>query len=118
ALEERLGHRRAVLPDEEAIATVRAVVDARGDELFADARLALDEDGDARVDDLLELLQQLFHRRALADDLRRSVLLAPGPPLLLLHLEERVLLTEALLGRAEALRHARVRDGERRVLRE
>src|SRR5262249_46972413 len=78
ALEERLRHRGAVLPDEEALATVRAVVDARRDELLADAGLALDEDRDARVHHLLELLEELPHRRALADDLRRAASLAAG----------------------------------------
>jgi hypothetical protein len=80
-------------------------------------QLAITTPREARGD-LLELLEQLLHRRAAADDLGRPVLLAAGAALLLLALEEPVLFLETLLGGTQALRDARVRDGERRVLRE
>ena len=52
--------------------------------------------------------------RALADDLR--LLALADAARLLAPLEERVLLLEPLLGRAQALDQARVGDGERRVV--
>ena len=48
--------------DEELVAPARAVVHRGGDELLADAGLALDEHRDARVDDLVELLEERAHR--------------------------------------------------------
>ena len=62
ALEQVLGHRGAVLPDEELVAAARAVVHGGGDELLAHARLPLDEHRHLRVDDLVELRDEGAHR--------------------------------------------------------
>jgi hypothetical protein len=66
ALEQVLGHGRAVLRDEELVLAARLVVHGAGDELLARAGLALDEHRDARVDHLAELLEELPHRSALS----------------------------------------------------
>ena len=62
ALEQVLGQRGAVLADEELVAPRALIVHGRGDELLAGAGLALDEHGGARVDDLVELAEDLLHR--------------------------------------------------------
>jgi hypothetical protein len=68
ALEEVLGHGRAVLRDEELVLAVGPVVHRARDELLARAGLALDEHRHARVDDLAQLLEEAPHRSGVADD--------------------------------------------------
>src|SRR5262249_18614187 len=108
ALEEGLGEGGAVLRDEELVAPLRLVVDRRGDELLAGAGLALDADGGAGVDDLLERGEDRAHRRRLADDVREAAAL-------LAVLQITVLAAQALVGDAEAPDEERVLDGERRL---
>ena len=107
ALEQVLRHRRAVLRHEQLVAPARPGSGRRGDQLLAGAGLALDEHGDARVDDLLELLEDLAHRRRLADDVGEA-------PLLLAALQVLHFAAQLLLGEAQPLHQARVLDRQRR----
>src|SRR5438552_2151201 len=87
-----------------------------GDELLADPCLAFDENGDAGVDDLLELPEEISHRRRRSDDLLRPT--SARAALLLAALEVRVLFFQALFCGAEALDQAGHGDGQRYVVRE
>ncbi len=66
--EERLGNRRAVHFDERHVALGAAVVNRAGDELFAGAGLAGDEDGALGVGHELGAADDFFHRAAAPDD--------------------------------------------------
>jgi hypothetical protein len=113
ALEQVLGHRRAILGDEELVAPLRTVMKRRSNELLAGPGLALDEHGHAGLGDLVQLREQGHHRLALPQDRVRRAL-----PLFLAALQERVLLVQPLFCRGKALDEPRARDRQRCVGRE
>jgi hypothetical protein len=67
ALEQRLGHRRAVDRDELRILAARAIVDRARDDLLAGAALAGDEHGCIGDRDLIDQRIDLMHRGRRAD---------------------------------------------------
>jgi hypothetical protein len=113
ALQEILGHRRAVLGDEELIAAFRSVVQRRRDELFAGSGLPLDEDRDPRLHHFFELPEQRQHGLALTEDLLFAAL-----PLFFAALQEGVFLVETVFGRHQPLDELAALDGERGIGRE
>ena len=72
ALEQRLGHRRAVDRDERARLAPAALVQRARDELLAGAALAGDQHGRVGLGDAVDQVADLPHRRARADDLARQ----------------------------------------------
>ncbi len=75
-LDQLLRQRRAVDLDERALRAAAAHVDRVGDQLLADAVLALDQDVGVALGHRLDQLEQLAHLLALADDVRERVLIA------------------------------------------
>lgn len=67
--EEVFGERRAVETDEGALFAFATEVDGPGDEFFSDAALSADEDGRLGGGGSGDLLLDLHHSAALADDL-------------------------------------------------
>ena len=81
-LEQPLGDAGAVDRDEGSGGPRALLVDRLGDELFARAALATDQDGDLGVDGVSQGAQHRAHLRGARDDARRAprlVVVAPGP---------------------------------------
>src|SRR5262249_51221898 len=74
--DQALGQRRAADLDERLLRAQRAVVNRVGDELLARAGLAAEEDRGVRAGHLRDLLEDLPHRSAAADEVREVVPLA------------------------------------------
>src|SRR5262249_60654453 len=68
ALEQRLGHRRAVDRDERAVLALALVVDRARDDFLAGTALAGDQHGRIGAADLIDQRVDLLHRRARADE--------------------------------------------------
>ena len=100
-LEQVLGNGAAVDGDERPLGARRAAVHLARDELLAGAGLAGDEHRDVGGGDLLDLLEDLLHRRARADDVAEA------------HLLE--LLGQELVVELELVDEQRVADDERRL---
>jgi hypothetical protein len=105
ALEERLGHRRAIDGDERAILPAPVAVEGTRNDLLAGPAFARDEHGDVRLCDPLDQLEDRLHRRAPADHL----VVAGGPC-------GRAAETLDLLTELAMLRRAIDGDGEHIVL--
>jgi hypothetical protein len=73
ALDEALGQRSAVDPDERALGAIRVAMQRRGDQLLARAALADDQDGRIGRGRPADRLEDLAHRGALADERRLVV---------------------------------------------
>ena len=71
ALQQRLGQRGAVEPDERVVAPGRAAMDPLGEHLLADAGLAGDQHGDLAARDALDQAMKDDHR-LVADDNRAA----------------------------------------------
>ena len=69
ALEQVVVERGAVLHDERLLRARPVIVDRARDQLLAGAALAVDEHGRLALDDLREQLDDVAHRRRIADDL-------------------------------------------------
>src|SRR5436309_2690779 len=80
-------------------------MESAGDQLLARSALSLDEDGKGRGRGALHQVEDLLHRRALADEVLEAVALQSGA------------LQELVLG-GELRVHARVLDGDGRLVRE
>ena len=90
-LDQAVGQRRAADLDERLLRAQRVVVDRVRDQLLAGARLAANQHGGVGARDLRDLLVDLPHRAAGADDVREVVALAQLLP------QVRVLVDQALL---------------------
>ena len=80
ALQQRLGERRAVEPEEGARCTRRGVVDRASHDLLADARLPEDEHGDLGGGDAREHRTQAFQRPSPTGLRAEPPLACPAPP--------------------------------------
>ncbi len=79
-LEERLRHRGAVDGNEGTAAASAILVDGLRDELLAGAALALDEDGQVRLDDAIQQVEDPLEGGARADDRAVVVAMAVARP--------------------------------------
>ena len=97
-LDQAVGQRRAAHLDERLLRAQRAVVDRVRDQLLAGARLAADQRGRVGAGDLGDLLEDLPHRTAAADQVREVVALAQLLPQVRVLVDQRplVLLDQAV----------------------